>query len=65
MKATGIVRRVDQLGRIVIPKDIRKELCIKEGDAFDVLPPADYRTGRYLRKNVCSVFSLQTGTLVR
>lgn len=36
MKATGIVRRVDQLGRIIIPKDIRKELCIKEGDAFDV-----------------------------
>ena len=34
MKFTGIVRRIDDLGRIVIPKDIRKQLKIKEGDAF-------------------------------
>ena len=32
MKATGIVRRVDDLGRIVIPKEIRRTLRIKEGD---------------------------------
>lgn len=32
MKATGIVRRVDDLGRIVIPKKIRRTLRIKEGD---------------------------------
>jgi len=31
MKATGIVRRVDDLGRIVIPKDIRRALRIREG----------------------------------
>ena len=32
MKATGIVRRVDDLGRIVIPKEIRRTLHIREGD---------------------------------
>ena len=32
MKATGIVRRVDELGRIVIPKEIRRTLRIREGD---------------------------------
>ena len=32
MKATGIVRRVDELGRIVIPKEIRRTMHIREGD---------------------------------
>ena len=32
MKATGIVRRIDALGRIVIPKEIRRTLKIREGD---------------------------------
>ena len=32
MKATGIIRRVDDLGRIVIPKEIRRTLRIREGD---------------------------------
>ena len=36
MKATGIVRRIDDLGRIVIPKEIRKNLRIKEGDNLEV-----------------------------
>ena len=31
MKATGVVRRIDDLGRVVIPKEIRKTLRIKEG----------------------------------
>ena len=36
MKATGIIRRVDDLGRIVIPREIRKNLGIKEGDPLEV-----------------------------
>ena len=32
MKATGIVRRIDDLGRVVIPKEIRRTMCIREGD---------------------------------
>ena len=34
MRATGIVRRIDDLGRVVIPKEIRRTLRIKEGDAL-------------------------------
>ena len=36
MKATGIVRRIDELGRVVIPKEIRKTLRIKEGDPLEI-----------------------------
>ena len=42
MKATGIVRRVDDLGRIVIPKEIRRTLRIREGDPLLItLTPFD------------------------
>lgn len=36
MKATGVIRRVDDLGRIVIPKSVRKELNIKEGEPMEL-----------------------------
>lgn len=36
MKATGIVRRVDDLGRVVIPKEIRRTMAIREGDALEI-----------------------------
>ena len=42
MKATGIVRRVDDLGRIVIPKEIRRTLRIREGDPSQIsLTPSE------------------------
>lgn len=36
MKATGIVRRIDELGRLVIPKEIRRTLRIREGDPLEI-----------------------------
>ena len=36
MKATGVIRRIDELGRIVIPKEIRKNLRIKEGENLEI-----------------------------
>ena len=36
MKATGIVRRIDDLGRIVIPKEIRRTMHIREGDPLEI-----------------------------
>ena len=42
MKATGIVRRVDDLGRVVIPKEIRRTLHIREGDpSLNTLTPME------------------------
>ena len=35
MKATGVVRRIDDLGRVVIPKEIRRTMRIREGDPLD------------------------------
>lgn len=36
MRATGIVRRIDDLGRVVIPKEIRRQMRISEGDPFEI-----------------------------
>ena len=42
MKATGIVRRIDDLGRVVIPKEIRRTMHIREGDpSHTTLTPFD------------------------
>lgn len=57
MKATGIVRRVDDLGRVVIPKEIRKQLKIEESDPLEIFLSGDgeiilkpYRTDYIFRK---------------
>lgn len=49
MKATGIIRRVDDLGRVVIPREVRMNLGIREGDAFEIFTTED-RTGVVFQK---------------
>ncbi len=41
MKATGIVRRIDDLGRVVIPKEIRRTMRIREGDPLEIYTAVD------------------------
>ena len=41
MKATGIVRRIDDLGRVVIPKEIRRTMRIREGDPLEIYTEKD------------------------
>ncbi|MBI9013826.1 MAG: AbrB/MazE/SpoVT family DNA-binding domain-containing protein [Clostridiales bacterium] len=41
MKSTGIVRKVDELGRVVIPKELRKTLMIEEKDALEIFTEGD------------------------
>lgn len=41
MKATGIVRRIDDLGRVVIPKEIRRTMRIREGDPLEIFTDSD------------------------
>ncbi len=49
MKATGIVRRIDDLGRVVIPKEIRRTLRIREGDPLEIFTDRD---GEVIFKNI-------------
>ena len=41
MKATGIVRRIDDLGRVVIPKEVRRNMGIREGDPLEIYTDRD------------------------
>ena len=43
MKATGIVRRIDDLGRVVIPKEIRRTMRIREGDPSQIVLTQEYQ----------------------
>lgn len=47
LKSTGMVRRIDDLGRVVIPKTIRQELGINEGDLLEIFQTDD--GGLYLK----------------
>ena len=49
MKATGIVRRIDDLGRVVIPKEVRQQLGIREGDPLELYMSDDGK-GLVLKK---------------
>lgn len=49
MIATGIIRRIDDLGRVVIPREVRTQLGVREGDAFEILVTEDL-TGVLLQK---------------
>ncbi len=51
MKATGIVRRIDDLGRVVIPKEIRRTLRIREGDPLltTLLQSENKRTALFIK----------------
>lgn len=41
LRATGMVRRIDELGRVVIPKELRRKLRMKEGDSLEVFTSDD------------------------
>lgn len=56
MKATGIVRRIDDLGRVVIPREIRRNLRIREGDPLEIFIDED---GGVIFKKYSVLHSLQ------
>ena len=60
MKATGIVRRIDDLGRVVIPKEIRRTLRIREGDPLEIFTD---REGEVILKKYSPIGEL--GTLAK
>lgn len=57
MKATGIVRRIDDLGRVVIPKEIRRTMRIREGDPLEIYTEAD---GEVIFKKYSPIGELST-----
>ena len=57
MKATGIVRRIDDLGRVVIPKEIRRTMRIKEGDPLEIFTD---REGEVIFKKYSPIGEMQT-----
>ena len=64
MKATGIVRRIDDLGRVVIPKEIRRTLRIREGDPLEIY--TDTQGGVVFRKyspmGICKTVGISPGS---
>lgn len=65
MKATGVVRRVDDLGRVVLPKEIRKILDIKKGDPLEIFVEDDrvifqrYHTADSYKDQVESILDIK------
>jgi len=56
LKATGVVRRIDDLGRVVIPKEVRRTLRIREGDPLEIFVDRD---GEVILKKYAPVTSLE------
>ena len=69
MKTTGIIRRIDDLGRIVIPKEIRKNLKIREGDPLEILidsksgavclKPCERQTSKILERTLDEIGNIE------
>ena len=69
MKATGIVRRIDDLGRVVIPKEIRKTLKVKEGMPLEIYTDKEggivlrslcpFRRCLFFQKNLLNVWHIR------
>lgn len=56
MKSTGIVRKIDPLGRIVIPKELRRTFDLKEGDPMEIFIEGDIiLLKKYQANNACMV----------
>ena len=64
MKATGIVRRIDDLGRIVIPREIRRTLGIIEGDSLEISVDAETNSV-YLHKYHADSVTAYVDDLIR
>ncbi len=60
MKATGIVRRIDDLGRVVIPKEIRRTMRIREGDPLEIYTNTD---GEVIFKKYSPINELSDGAV--
>lgn len=58
MKATGIVRRIDDLGRVVIPKEIRRTLKIRESEPLEIFTD---RNGEIILKKYSPIGSFRAG----
>ena len=58
MKATGIVRRIDDLGRVVIPKEIRRTMRIREGDPLEIYTNPD---GEVIFKKYSAINEMSEG----
>ena len=70
MKSTGVIRRIDELGRIVIPKEIRRHLGIRDGENVEIFTESDsiilkkhYRlsTSSELASSLCEIINNELG----
>ncbi|ANU27583.1 AbrB/MazE/SpoVT family DNA-binding domain-containing protein [Planococcus versutus] len=56
MKSTGVVRKIDQLGRVVFPVELRRNLNLREGDAMEIFVDGDFiLMKKYQATGACAV----------